>query len=223
MQFYILVIQLLPFRLLDAFADGPTNGMPVLVHERWPPLLCPTFVVWMKEPCIPASFLPSVSSPAPSRTTASGKSVLMLGRQHRERLQGLLQIANVYCLMLVHLPSSSTCFVLGGPQPTFPADCDLPSAGSPRALSALIKWSHTPRGGACARKTFASRRSVLPCMTKIPFGFLQSYCRHMQHTTSCTASSFFSSSSCYCRPDETTSCSSQTGTDDSGGTRSTTM
>ena len=35
--------------------------------------------------------------------------------------------------------------------------------------------SHTPCGGACDRKTFASRRSVLSCGTKILFGFLQSY------------------------------------------------
>ena len=33
----VLKVHDLPLRSLDAFVNGPTKGMPGLIHERWPP------------------------------------------------------------------------------------------------------------------------------------------------------------------------------------------
>ena len=53
-----------------------------------------------------------------------------------------------------------------------------------KSLNAMIKVSQTPCGGACARKTCASWRFVLSCMTKILFGAFQVYCppHHQSHS-----------------------------------------
>ena len=52
-----------------------------------------------------------------------------------------------------------------------------------KSLSVLIMLSHFSGGAACARNTFAFRRSVLSCMTKILFGAFQSYWPQGLHLT----------------------------------------
>ena len=76
-QLLVLVIHRLPFGSLRTLENGLTHGMPVLIHERRPHLLSPTSVVSMKVRNIPSSSpRHSFSSSAPSRTTASRKSMV---------------------------------------------------------------------------------------------------------------------------------------------------
>ena len=79
--------------LSPASVDGLTVGMPVLIHERWPPLFS-TFVS-MNVRSKPSS-LRSVSSSAPSRTTGEVRSFIT-GSDSR-----VLQIANLNHLVIVH-------------------------------------------------------------------------------------------------------------------------
>ena len=81
------------------------------------------------------------------------------------RVQGFLPVADLNHIMIAHRNEPS--------QPP----------------SRMNVW-HTPRGGACSRKTFASRRSVRLCSDSS-----SRTGRHMQHTTSCTVSSSSYSSS----------------------------
>ena len=72
---YTLVVHGLPFRSLDAFAVGLADGVPVLIHERW----LPSFVFHMRGVNERAQCTFFICSPAPSRNTASGKSVVNIG------------------------------------------------------------------------------------------------------------------------------------------------
>ena len=71
-------------RILDAFVEGLTYGIPVLIHERW----SLTFVVSMKVLNTPYSSLRGVNSSAPSRTIASKWSVVNLGSSPLEAIPG---------------------------------------------------------------------------------------------------------------------------------------
>ena len=70
----VLVVHNLPFLPLDAFEDGLADAVTVSPHPPAvaPQRLSPTFVVSMKVRSAP-------SSSAPSRTTASRKSVVNIG------------------------------------------------------------------------------------------------------------------------------------------------
>ena len=134
------------------------SACQVLVHQRWSHLVSPTFVVSMK-----------VRSPLSSRI-ASQQSTLNFGSTVWEpyRLHILMNF----------LSSSMILNLLGSWRPLnehLHRAVIFFSFWFPKSLRALTKLSHTPCGGACARKALASRRSALSGMTKILFRFLQSY------------------------------------------------
>ena len=88
---------------------------------------------------------------------------------HHGCLRGLLQVADLHRLVAVHLDKPPR--LIRNVQPalqTFedrPHDCPWSSAGSPTNLRAHTRFSHAPDGGTCARNTFTSLGSALPCTT----------------------------------------------------------
>ena len=69
-----------PIWSFEPLKNGLAEGVPVLVNERWPPHRSfPTLVVSLKVRKTPSSCARNVSSTAPSRITAPGKSVVNLG------------------------------------------------------------------------------------------------------------------------------------------------
>ena len=177
-QLLVFAMHVFPFSSPDAFVDGLTNGMPVLIHERKPThLLSPTSEVSMKVRNIPCPSLRSVNSSAPSRTTAAKKICREIRLHHLPRLHVFCSksptFTGSWLSIVVNLLSPSTTLsrlfsrkpcttMLTGLSPSF--------CWFAKSLSALIKVSQTPFSGACAQGAFGSRPSVLSCMTKILFG-----------------------------------------------------
>ena len=114
--------------------------------------MSPTFVVSMTVRSMPSSSL--------CRLLREVRSELVL--RHPSWLSIVMHIRNssISVNLRSWKPSTSTST---GLQP--------PVCWFVKSLSVLTKLSHIPCGAACARKTFACRRSVLPCLTKILFGF----------------------------------------------------
>ena len=80
MQLHTLAAHVLPFGSRNSFADGLTNGLPVLTHERWPHLFFVSHIRGVDESAqCSFSSAGNVSSPDPSRTTASKESVANFG------------------------------------------------------------------------------------------------------------------------------------------------
>ena len=171
-QCYVFVVQPFPLLTFDAFEEGLADGVPTVFHicgvgegalstffsssQRW-------FVRFFTSRC-------------------SWKVRGTFGLHHRTRFQGLHQFANLYRLVTVHHDEPSQLFrhlqsvsFLKTLHQNFPQDCHLPSCWFAKNLSTLVRMYHISCCGACARKTFASWRSVLSCLIKTLFGFLQSY------------------------------------------------
>ena len=137
--------------------------------------LSTTFVVPMEVRNAPPC-LRRVSSSAPSRDHHFRK-ICELRLHHWPRLHVLFQITNFHRKGVHHgEPSEPTHYL----EPTFlwkalyhHVDWAVTIFLLVCQEFAVIKLSQTSCGAACARNTFASRRSLLSCVTKILFGSFQ--------------------------------------------------
>ena len=168
--FYILVVSHSAPSTPLLMADG----VPVLIHERW----LPSFVFHMRGVNERAQCTFFICSPAPSRNTASEKSVVNFG--FTTFFDSMFFPISTAARSSTEMNFSSPSIILSRlfcckPCTTISTGLSPSFCWFAKSLSAWIKLPQTLFGAACARNTFASRRFMLSCTTKILFGAFQSY------------------------------------------------
>ena len=148
------------------------------------------FVVWTRVSSMLSSALRSVSSSAPSRTTASEQSSVNFGLFDLTRFLRFLWFANPDGFVVVRHDELSQ--LLHHFESASFLEAFHQNFHRTVTISFLIRQElervdqvvtdSVPCGEARARKTCASWRSVLSCMTNILFGFLQLHWRHAPPT-----------------------------------------
>ena len=144
-----------PLRSLGALADC----MPILVCHRWSLSMVTTFAVSTNERSPPSS---------PLRIQPFQRLLLLGNRTWARQWEAppspcpKTPIFTASWLSTVDLPSSSIIFyVLSSWRPSSACTRLSPNCLLARSSSAHTNYSHPPFGGAWARNTFASLRSVL--------------------------------------------------------------